>query len=89
MMTTGAIRSFFFALAMVWSGSVTVAQSSAAKPAAKAASPATAAPATKAAAYADPFEETSTPPKPAARTAVLVPSKASRSTDTEPMHLGL
>ena len=69
MMSNGAIPALFFALAMAWSGSVAKAESSAAKPAAKAAAPAKPTPAAKAAASADPFEEASIPTKPAARTA--------------------
>ena len=75
MMTNTAIPAAFFALAMVWNGSVAMAESSAAKPAAKGAPPAKTTPATRAASSADPFEETSPPPKPAARTVVLAPPK--------------
>ncbi len=75
MMTNGTILALFLALAVVWNGSVAMAESSAAKPAAKAASPVKTTPATKAADSADPFEGSSNPTKPAARTAVPAPSK--------------
>jgi hypothetical protein len=65
----------FFSLAMVCSASVAMAQGSAAKPTNTAPTKPAPAPAAKAAAAGDPFEETTPPSKPTARTAILAPSK--------------
>ena len=76
-MTDGAIRFFFFALAMVWNGSVATAGSTAVNPASKAASQSKTTVASKTASSADPFEDSSPAApatKSAARTTVLTPA---------------
>jgi hypothetical protein len=75
MTTNDAIPSFFFALAMVSSGSIAMAESSATKPAPRAAPSPKPAPVPKAASWVDPFEELSTPIKPGAGPALPAPPK--------------
>ena len=75
MTTNGTIPSLCFALALVGNGSIAMAESSTARPAAQAAAPSKATPAAKAASSADPFEEAPAPTKPAARPAVPAPPK--------------
>jgi hypothetical protein len=75
MITNDAIPSFFFALAMVSNGSIAMAESSASKPAPRAAPSPKPTPVPKAASWADPFAEPSTPIKPGAGPALPAPPK--------------
>jgi hypothetical protein len=88
MITNGTLSSLCFALALVWNGSMAMAESPTAKPATQAAVPSRPTPAAKAVSSADPFDETPAPTKPAARPVVPAPPKP-EAVPTAPSALNL